>query len=132
MGDQLRVAWVINRFHPQYELHQLGIVMLDVLDQERLGICRSRDENRPRIRNRFGNRMKKLIAEGIMPAADGVRLVVNMPGRMIGTQYELVGFRRTEMEYPRLVMIDPDNGMVVWGGHELGSPWSRGNLNARG
>src|SRR5262245_58459551 len=33
IGDELRVAWMIDGFHTDDKLHQLGIMLADVLDQ---------------------------------------------------------------------------------------------------
>jgi hypothetical protein len=46
-------------------------------------------------------------------AADGIRFVVDMPGRIVRVNDQLVGFGRAEMKDARLVMIDPDDGVIV-------------------
>jgi hypothetical protein len=37
IGDKLRVAWMIDGFHADDDVHQLGIVVVNVLDQ--FGLC---------------------------------------------------------------------------------------------
>jgi hypothetical protein len=48
-----------------------------------------------------------------MAAADGVRLVMDMPSRIVRVQNQLIDVVRAEMKYARLVMIDPDHRMIV-------------------
>jgi hypothetical protein len=53
MGDQLPVAWMIDGFHTDDNLHQPGIMLADVFDQFGLGIGWSRNENRASGCNRL-------------------------------------------------------------------------------
>jgi hypothetical protein len=45
VGDKLRVAWMIDGFDSDDNLHQLGIMLADVLDQLGFGIGRPRNLN---------------------------------------------------------------------------------------
>ena len=49
--DELRVAWMIDSFHSDDDVHQLGIVVVNVLDQFGLCIGWSRNENRTGVGN---------------------------------------------------------------------------------
>jgi hypothetical protein len=80
-----------------------------------LGLCigRTRDENGARVRDRFGDRLKESVILRRMPAADAVRLVVDMSGWMLGVENQLVDIRRANMKDARFMMIDPDHGMKM-------------------
>jgi hypothetical protein len=61
-----------------------------------------------------------VILRGV-PAPDGVCLVMDVPGRMIRVQNESFDVRRAEMEHPRFVVIDPNDGMIVMLAHGISS-----------
>ncbi len=86
IGHKLRVTWMVNGFHAKNDVHQLGVMVVNVLDQLSLGIGRPGDQNRARIGNGLGNRMQKRMVFTIMPAAYGICLVMDMPCWMIGMQ----------------------------------------------
>jgi hypothetical protein len=46
-------------------------------------------------------------------AADGVCLVMNVRGRMIGVQNQSFDVCWAEVEYARFMVIDPNDGVVV-------------------
>ena len=54
---------MINGFHPEDKLHQLGIMVLDVFDQFSLCIGWPRNKNRAGICNGFSNGVKKAIIQ---------------------------------------------------------------------
>ena len=49
VGDELPVAWMIDGFDSDDNLHQPGIMLADVFDQLGLGIGWSRNENRASV-----------------------------------------------------------------------------------
>ena len=51
IGDELRVAWMIDGFHSDDDVHQLGVVMVNVLDQFGLRVGWSGNENRTGVCN---------------------------------------------------------------------------------
>ena len=117
MRHELRVARVIDAFNPDDLLRQLRIVLADMFDQCRLGVGRTGDEDRARIGDRLGDRVKKgLIFRGV-PAADRIGLVMNVLGGIVGVLHQLLDIGRVEMEYARLAMIDPDDGVMMMTGH---------------
>lgn len=59
IGDELSVAWMIDGFHAGNNLHQLGIVLVNVLDQFGLGIGRPGNNNRAGVGNRCGDGLEK-------------------------------------------------------------------------
>jgi hypothetical protein len=68
MGDELPVAWMIDGFDTDDNLHQPGIMLADVLDQLGLGIRWSRNENRASICNRLSDSLKEgVILRGVQP-----------------------------------------------------------------
>jgi len=113
VGDEFRVAWVIDGLQADNGAHQPGTVAMNMLGQ--LGLCISRPSNEDHtcICDGIRNRLQIGVSLRGMPTADHIRLVVNVPCRMIGMQNELLHIGWAEMEYPGLVMIDPDDGMIV-------------------
>ena len=120
-SDQLRVARMIDRFDAGDKLHQPGIVLLDMLNQLRFCIGRTGYENRAGIGDRFSDRMKEFVISRSMTAADRICLVVDVLGRMVRMQDELIDIGRIEMKYARLLVVDPDNGMKVMLTHGIRS-----------
>jgi hypothetical protein len=112
-SDELPVAWMIHGLHADNGVHHLGIALLNVFDQFRLCIGRSRNENLPGVRNGFRDGLKKVVIGCGVSTADGVRLVMDMPGRMIRMQSELLYVGRAEMKYAGLMVIDPYDGVIV-------------------
>jgi hypothetical protein len=51
MGDELRIAWMIDGFDSDDDVRQLGIVLVNVLDQFVLCIGGSGNENRTGVGN---------------------------------------------------------------------------------
>jgi len=117
MGDELPVAWMIDGFDADDNLHQPGIMLANVLDQLGLGIGWSRNENRASICNRFSNSLKEGVILRGVPAPDGVCLMVDVPGRMIRVQNEPFHIGRAEMEHPCFMVIDPNDRMKVMAVH---------------
>jgi len=115
IGDELRVAWMIDGFHADNNLHQLGIVLVNVLDQFGLGIGRPGNKNRAGVGNRCSDCLEKVVILRRVPAADGICLVVDVPGRMIRVQHQPFDIRRAEMEHPRFMVIDPNNRVEMLG-----------------
>jgi hypothetical protein len=110
VGDELPVTGVIDGFHTDDNLHQRGIVLADVLDQFGLGIGRPRDENRTGVCDRLRDSLKEGVILPGMPAPDGVCLMVDVLGRMIGVQHESFYISRAEMEHACFMVIDPNDG----------------------
>jgi hypothetical protein len=111
--DQSAIAWMVDRLHRHYEFHQLGIVVVDMFHQFRLCVRRPGNENRTRVGYRLGNAVEKILILCGVSAADGIRLVMDMASRVIGTQYQSVGFQTPDMKHAGLMVIDPDDGMII-------------------
>jgi hypothetical protein len=77
---------MIDGFHSYYDVHQLGIVVVDVFDQFCLCIGWSCDENRAGVCNRFSSCVKIVVILRGMPAPDRIRLVMDVPGWMVRVQ----------------------------------------------
>jgi predicted GTPase len=54
---------------------------------------------------------------GGMSAADGICLVVDVSGRMVRVQHQLVHVARAEMEDAAFVVINPNDGMKMMAVH---------------
>ena len=120
VGDELPVARMIDGFHTDDNLHQRGITLADVFDQFGLCISRSRNENRAGVCDRLRDSLKEGVILRGMPAPDGVCLMVDVLGRMIGVQHESFHISRAEMEHACFMVIDPNDGMKVMAAHGIG------------
>ena len=118
MSDELRVAWMIDGFDTDDDLHQLWMVGVNVFDQLGLGISWSGDQHRAGVCDRLGDRFEEILILGGMSGADRIRLVVDVPGRIVGPHHQPVDVGRAEMEHTRFVVIDPNDGVKVMGRHE--------------
>jgi hypothetical protein len=88
VGDELRVAWMIDCLHANNGAHQLGTVVVNVLDQLGLCIGRPSDKDRTSICDGIRGYLQIGVILCRMPAADRMSLVVNVSGRMIRMQNE--------------------------------------------
>ena len=61
IGDELRVAWMINSFHSDDDVHQLWIVAMKVFNQFSLCTGWSRYENRTGVCNRLTDCVKIIV-----------------------------------------------------------------------
>jgi hypothetical protein len=52
-------------------------------------------------------------------------------GRMIRVQNEAFDICWAEMEHPRFMVIDPNDGMIVMLAHEVSPFWMRGRMSLR-
>ena len=113
MRDQLTVARVIDGLDGCDHLFQFRIVLLDVRSQLVLGRARTCDQNGAGIGDRLRHRMQEIMIAAGMPAADGACLVMNMLGRVVRMQHQLLDLGRAEMKYLCLAVIDPDDGVIM-------------------
>ena len=60
-----------------------------------------------------------------MPAADRIRLVMDMPGRIVRVQNQCLDVGWAEMKHARFTVIDPDPRMIMMFRHGIG-PFSFG------
>ena len=54
-----------------------------------------------------------------MPASDGIRLVMDMAGRIIRVQNDCFSVGWSEMKYARFTVIDPDRRMIMMFRHGI-------------
>ena len=59
MSEELRVAWMVDRFYSGDDFRQLGVMKVNVLDQFSLCIRWSGDENCAGVRDRFSDLVKQ-------------------------------------------------------------------------
>jgi hypothetical protein len=111
--------WDDRRFHSGDELRLLRGVLVDVLDQFRLRIRRPGYKYGARVCDGVRDGLKIVVILGRVPAPDGIGLVVDMSGRMVRVNDESFGVREVEMEYARLAVINPDDGMKMMAAHEF-------------
>ena len=67
ISDELRVAGMIDGFHSDDDVHQFGIVGVNVLDQFGLCIGWSRDENGTGVCNRFSGGVQVVVIRRACP-----------------------------------------------------------------
>ena len=58
--------------------------------------------------------MQELLVFRGVAAADGIRMVMDVYGRIVRMHHMLVRFRRIEMKHARFAMIDPDDGVIMF------------------
>src|ERR1700730_10395560 len=90
----------------------------NMLDQLRLCVGRSGDENCTGVGNRFRDGVKIVVIRRGVPAADRVCLVMDMPGRMVRVQNEPFDIFRIEMEHTCFTVINPVAGVIMMRVHE--------------
>jgi hypothetical protein len=117
MGDELRVARMIDGFDAGNDFHQPGSVPVDMLDQLVFGVARPGNQDSAGIGDRPDGGLKEVVILRGVPAADGIRLMVDVPGRVIRVQYQPLDIRGTEMEDPGFMVIDPYDRMKMAGSH---------------
>jgi hypothetical protein len=90
-------------------------MLLQMLDQVVLGICRSRDEHRACVAEAFRNRsVKPLVLPGVA-TANRVGLMVDVARLPIWSDNCHLGCICVERTDPRRMMIDPDDRVKVFG-----------------
>ena len=115
--DKLGVARMIDSFHADDDLRQLGRVLVDVFDQFGLGVGWSGNQNSAGVSDRLSDRLEEVVIFRRVTGADGVCLVVNVPGRMLRMERQFFDIGRAEMKDAGLVVIDPDDCVKVMGAH---------------
>jgi hypothetical protein len=113
MPDQFAIRRMIDRFNTGNLLAQQRSMLLYVLDEFHLGICRPGNQNRPGIGNGVSYALIKIMILGCVATADGLRLVVKMARWIMRVKDKLVDVRNVEMKHARFAVIDPNNRMVV-------------------
>jgi hypothetical protein len=113
IGDERSIARMIDSFDSRNNIHELWIMMVNVLHEFGLGICGAGDEDGTCVCNRFSDRLEEGVILRSMSAADGVRLMMDMSGGIMWVENQLVDVRPIEMKYASFMMIYPDDGMIV-------------------
>jgi hypothetical protein len=113
VGDELRVAWMIDGLYADNCVHQLRTVLANVPDQFGLFIGRPGDEDGACICNRFGHGLQVGVILGRVSAADRIYLMVDVPGRVIGMKDEPFHVSRCDMKDPGFTVVDPDDGVIM-------------------
>jgi len=75
---------MIDGLHADNGAHLLGAVVVNMLDELGLRISRPSDEDRTCVCDGIRDRLQIGVILRCMPAADRIRLLVNVPGWMIG------------------------------------------------
>ncbi len=119
MGDERRIAWMVDRFNSRNALRLARVVLMNVLDQLGLGIGRPGDQDHLRIGNRLGNGLEVFTIFGRVSATDTIGLVMDVSCRVIRTDHQPIHLGRTEMEDAALPVIDPDDSVIMMAGHEM-------------
>ncbi|MGA7971176.1 MAG: hypothetical protein WCA36_00080 [Pseudolabrys sp.] len=120
---------MIEGFDTRDDLHQLRVVMFDMLDQIVLGIARPCDEYRASVGDRLRDRVQKFLVRADFAAPHRAGLVMEMLGWVIRVQHQLVGLGRIEMEDPRFAMVDPNDGVVMMCAQRPGPFWRQDDIS---
>ncbi len=58
ISDELRIAWMIDRFNSNDDIHQIGNVVVNVVDGLGFCVCWSCNKNRTSVCDRVGGCLK--------------------------------------------------------------------------
>jgi hypothetical protein len=119
VSDQRTVARMIDRFHAGYGFHFVRLMLVNMLNQLGLGIGRAGDENGIGVREGFGDGAKVLMIRGGVSAPDRIGLAMDMFGRMVWMDDKPFDIGPVEVENARLLVIDPDDGVMMMSDHVL-------------
>ena len=112
---QLAIAGMINRFNCGDAFGNLGVMRCEVMHQFSFGVGRAGDENGATARQGVGHLVEVGDIRGLMAAADGVGLVVNMLRGMIRMDDQLFNIIFAEIKNLGFAVINPDDGVKMFG-----------------
>ena len=131
VGDELAVARMVDGFHAGDDLHQLRVVVVDVLDELGLGVGRPGDEHGAGVRNRLRDPVEESLVFRGVSAADRIGLVMDVLGRVVRVQHQFGDVGRVEMKHAGLAVVDPHDGVKVVLAHD-GCPFLMGSCACGG
>src|SRR3979490_2554849 len=107
------IAWVIKRLDPGNAFAKIRMYSSNVRGQLLLRIRRPGDQYRARRHDGLRHAFQKCLIYRRVTAATGIGLVMNMLVRMTTADRRRIHLGRIEVKDPRLVMVDPDQGVIV-------------------
>jgi hypothetical protein len=113
MIDQSTVSWMIDAFDARYPLDQARVMLMDVLDELGLGVGWPCDQHRTSVADRLCNVMQKVLIFGRMAAPDRIGLVMEMVSWVVRMNDEPLDVFTIEVKHTSLMMIDPDNRVIM-------------------
>jgi hypothetical protein len=109
VGDDLRIARMVGGFDRDDSTADYRIVHANIFCEFDFGAGRSEDQYFAGTADGIQHLFQEFLAFMDVAAADRVGLVMNMPRRHVGMKDDLIEAGETEMEDPRLQMVDPDD-----------------------
>ena len=113
VSDDLAIGEMVDCFDTRDLRLQQWHVVRDMLDELSLRVCGAQDEDRPGAGHCVRHVLQVGMILGRMARADTVGFVVNLVGRIMGTQHLLIDLRDVEMKHASLVVVDPDDRVKV-------------------
>lgn len=110
---QLTIARVIKRLNPGNAFGNIRMLALNVRRQLLLGIGRSGNQYCARVHEGLRHAFQKPFVHRRMTTATSIRLVMNMLVRMSAADRRGIHFRGVELKDSRLLMIDPDQSVIM-------------------
>src|SRR4029077_10546723 len=107
------IAWVIKRLDPGNSLAKFRMYSCNVRGQLFLRIRRPGDQYRARPQDGLRHALQKRVIYRRVSAAAGVGLVMNVLWPVTAVHRCRIHLRRIEVKDPRLVMVDPDQSVIV-------------------
>jgi hypothetical protein len=104
---------MIDGLDTRNDVHQSGIVVVDMFNEFSLRVRWAGNENGAHARHRLDDLMKKVLVLRCMSAADAIRFVMDMPGRVLGMQDQPIDVIAPKLKYAGLKVVDPDDRVVV-------------------
>ena len=117
MGDHLLVGGVVDRLDTD-DLFAPGRIMgIEMLDELALGQPRSHDQHLAGIGDRLGDLVIIMLVLGGMTVGIAAAVVMQMDMGVLGQDAQGLHILGIEMIHASLVMVDPDDGMVMGQGN---------------
>jgi hypothetical protein len=113
MVDEFSICGMVDCFDARYSGVQARRMFFDVLDEFRLRICGSRDEDGSGVGKALRHAPKKFVVIRIVAAANAVGLVMNVACRMFRAQHQPFDIGNVEMKDTSLSVINPHDRMVM-------------------
>ena len=109
VGDDLGITGMVGGFNRNDSTADCRIMLTNIFGEFDFSAGRSEDKDFAGIAHGVQHLLQEFFAFMDVAAADRIGLVMNMPRRDVGMKDDLIEAGKTEMEDPRLQMVDPDD-----------------------
>ena len=117
IGDELRIAGMVDGLDTDHPVHDFVIVRMDMLDQLELGVPGADDQDFRSAAHGFHDFMVVLLVFGLAAAADRAALALQVTRRIGRMDHRFLDVVRADVHDAGFVVIEPDDGVVM--GHDF-------------